>query len=113
MAGKYNTVAEQGATYNLNFTVATDGVAWDLTSYSAQMQVRRSANDANTLLDLSDTAGDITMNSSGEVAVTVSASDTNTLPVGRWFYDFELTSAGNEVTRLLEGRFIVSGQVTQ
>ena len=36
MAGKYNTVAEQGATYNLNFTVATDGVAWNLSTYTAQ-----------------------------------------------------------------------------
>jgi hypothetical protein len=35
------------------------------------------------------------------------------VPAGRWVYDIELKSAGNEVTRILEGRFIVTPEVTQ
>ncbi len=31
MSGKYNIVAEQGATFNLNFRVETDGTPWNLT----------------------------------------------------------------------------------
>jgi hypothetical protein len=52
------------------------------------------------------------MNSSGEVSVTVPAATMNGVPAGRWVYDIELTT-GTTVTRILEGRFIVTPQVTQ
>ena len=109
MSGKYNIVAEQGATFNLNFRVETDGTPWNLTGYTFAMQVRRSANDANTLLNITSA----TMNSVGHVSTTVSAGTMSDVPAGRWVYDIELTSSGGEVTRILEGRFIVSPQVTQ
>jgi hypothetical protein len=109
MSGKYNIVADQGATFNLNFTVKTDDVPWNLTSYTFAMQVRRSTNDANTLLNITSA----TMTSVGSVAVTVSATTMNNVPAGRWVYDIELTSSSGEVTRILEGRFIVKAQVTQ
>jgi hypothetical protein len=109
MSGKYNIVADQGATFNLNFTVKTDDVPWNLTGYTFAMQVRRSTNDANTLLNLTSA----TMNSVGEVSITVSATTMNGVSAGRWVYDIELTSSGGEVTRILEGRFIVKAQVTQ
>ena len=110
MSGKYNIVAEQGATFNLNFRVETDGVAWDLSTYTFAMQVRRSTGDSNTLLDITSA----TMTSLGHVSATVDAATMSDLPAGRWFYDIELTAGiGGEVTRILEGRFIVTPQVTQ
>jgi hypothetical protein len=109
MSGNYNIVADQGATFNLNFTVATDGTPWNLTGYTFAMQVRRSTNSSTALLNITSA----TMNSSGNVAVTVSATTMNTVPPGRWVYDIELTSSGGQVTRILEGRFIVKAQVTQ
>lgn len=112
MAGKYNIVADQGATFNLNFTVKTDGVAWDLTGYSARMQVSKSTSSATNLLDLSTYGLDIELNNVGEVTVTASSVAMAAIPAGRWVYNFELTSPGSEVTRLLEGRFIVSAEVS-
>jgi hypothetical protein len=109
MSGKYNIVAEQGATFNLNFRVETDGTAWNLSDYTFAMQVRRSTASSTTLLDITSA----TMTSLGHVSVTVSATDMADVPAGRWVYDIELTSSGDEVTRILEGRFIVSPQVTQ
>lgn len=110
MSGKYNIVAKQGATYNLNFTVETDGTPWNLTGYTFAMQVRRSTSSNTTLLNITSA----TMNSSGEVSVTVSADTMNGVPAGRWVYDIELTAgSGGTVTRILEGRFIVSPQVTR
>ena len=73
------------------------------------MQVRRSTNSSTTLLNITSA----TMTSVGTVAVTVSAATMNDVPAGRWVYDIELTSSGGEVTRYLEGRFIVKAQVTQ
>jgi len=110
MSGKYNIVAKQGATYNLNFTIETDGVPLNLTTYTFAMQVRRSTSSNSTLINLTSAA----MNSSGEVSVTISADIMNNVPAGRWVYDIELTAgAGGEVTRILEGRFIVTAQVTR
>ena len=109
MSGKYNIVADQGATFNLNFTVQTDGTPWDLTGYTFAMQVRRSTSSSTTLLNLTSA----TMTSVGNVSTTVSATTMNTVPSGRWVYDIELTSSGGQVTRILEGRFIVKAQVTQ
>ena len=109
MSGKYNIVAEQGATFNFNFRVETDGVAWNLSDYDFAMQVRRSTSSDTVLLNVTSAE----MTALGRVSVTVSAATMGTIPSGRWVYDIELTSAGNEVTRILEGRFIVSPQVTQ
>lgn len=109
MSGKYNIVAEQGATFNLNFRVETDGVAWNLSDYTFAMQVRRSTSSNTTLLNITSA----TMTSQGHVSVTVSAATMADVPAGRWVYDIELTSSGNEVTRILEGRFIVTAEVTQ
>jgi uncharacterized membrane protein YkoI len=109
MSGKYNIVADQGATFNLNFRVETNGTAWDLSDYTFAMQVRRSSSSSTTLLNITSA----TMTALGQVSVTVSAETMNDVPAGRWVYDIELTSSGDEVTRILEGRFIVSPQVTQ
>lgn len=109
MSGKYNIVAEQGATFNLNFRVETDDVPWNLSDYTFGMQVRRSSSSSTTLLNITSA----TMTALGHVSVTVSAATMNTIPAGRWIYDIELTSSGGEVTRILQGRFIVSSQVTR
>ena len=109
MSGKYNIVAEQGATFNLNFRVETNGTAWDLSDYTFAMQVRRSTSATTTLLNLTSA----TMTSVGHVSATVNATTMSSVPTGRWVYDIELTSSGGQVTRILEGRFIVSPQVTQ
>ena len=109
MSGKYNIVAEQGATFNLNFRIETDGVAWNLTGYTFKMQVRRSTSASTTLLNITSA----TMTALGHVSATVNATTMSDVPAGRWVYDIELTSSGGQVTRILEGRFIVSPQVTQ
>jgi uncharacterized membrane protein YkoI len=109
MSGKYNIVADQGATFNLNFRVETNGTAWDLSDYTFAMQVRRSSSSSTTLLNITSA----TMTALGQVSVTVPATTMDDVPAGRWVYDIELTSSGDEVTRILEGRFIVSPQVTQ
>jgi hypothetical protein len=109
MSGKHNIVAEQGATFNLNFRVETDGTPWNLTGYTFAMQVRRSTSASTTLLNITSA----TMTSVGRVSATVNAATMSDVPAGRWVYDIELTSSGGEVTRILEGRFIVTAEVTQ
>jgi hypothetical protein len=112
MAGSYNIVAEQGATFRFNFRVETGGTPWNLTDYTARMQVRQSTASTNALLDLTTENGTIVIEPVGHVSITVAATPMANVPSGRWVYDLELVSSGGEVTRLLEGRFIVSPEVT-
>lgn len=111
MAGKHNIVRTQGDTFTFQFTIETDGVAWDLSTYVCRMQVKRSASDATVLLDL-ESPTDITLTSLGGVTITASATVMSDMPVGKWVYDIELESGGGEVTTVLAGRFIVQAEVT-
>ena len=47
----------------------------------------------------------------GRITVTLSAATTAAIVAGRYAYDLVLTS-GVTVTRILEGKFIVTGAVT-
>jgi len=112
MAGSYPISIIQGDTFNFNFRLENNDEPWDLTSYTAKLQVRKSTFDTNKLLDLSTGSG-ITLNNLGEVSCTASSTITSTIPTGRWLYDFELTSAGGQKTTILQDVFIVGPQVTQ
>lgn len=112
-AGRYNIKAEQGSTFNLQFVVRTDGVPWNLSTYTARMQVRAFTTATDKLIDLTTENGGITVNASGQVNITHSASAMATVPEGKHYYDIELVSAGNEVTRILEGRFVVTPEVSR
>ena len=48
---------------------------------------------------------------SGRINVTLSAETTGAISAGRYSYDLVLNSGGT-VTRILEGKFIVTGAVT-
>ena len=50
--------------------------------------------------------------STGRINVTLSAATTAAIAAGRYAYDLVLNS-GSTVTRILEGKFIVTGAVTQ
>lgn len=47
----------------------------------------------------------------GRITVTIDATTTGAITPARYSYDLVLDS-GSEVTRILEGRFIVTGAVT-
>ena len=47
----------------------------------------------------------------GRITVTISASVTGAISAGRYSYDLVLNSGGT-VTRVLEGKFVVTGAVT-
>lgn len=112
-AGKYNIKVEQGATFILDFTIKTGSTPWNLTGYSARMQVRTSVNASTTLLSITNSNYITLGGSAGTVAISVPASMTDDLIAGRHVYDFELVSSGGQVWRVLEGKFTVSPEVTR
>ncbi len=111
MSAKYNLVCDQATTFTFQFSVATDGTAWDLAGYTATMTVRPFIGSTTTTLLATTANGKITLvEDTGQVTVTFSSTDTN-IVANRYVYDLVLTS-GVTNTRLLEGKFIVTPGVT-
>lgn len=112
MSAKYNLVCEQAATFNLSFTIKTNDTPWNLTGYTATMTVKPYLEAPTTSVSATTSNGKITLGgTAGTASVVLSASETATLNPGRYVYDF-VVSSGGTVTRLLEGKFIVTAGVT-
>lgn len=78
------------------------------------MQIRTGYATPTAAIELSTSNGRITLNAAtGTITLTLSASETSTLPPGRYVYDVEMTSGGGQVTRLLGGTVIVTPEATR
>lgn len=114
---------EQGATFTLGFNwhregdvvdgEVTPGDPYDLTGWSARMQVRKSLTSP-VLLEASTTNGKIVLGGdSGRVDIKFTDEDTDTLTVKSGVYDLELENPLGDVFRLLEGSVTISPSVTR
>ena len=112
MSARYNLVVEQATTFNFQFTIKNNGTPWNLTNYTATMTVRPFVGATTTTLVATTENGRITLNGGlGQVTVTLSAQTTGAIRANTYAYDLILDS-GTEITRILEGQFIVTGAVT-
>lgn len=113
MSAKYNLVCEQATTFNFIFTIKNGSTPWDLTGYTATMTVRPFVGASTTTVVATTANGRITLGGiAGSVTVSLNATTTGAIGASRYVYDLVLTS-GATVTRILEGKFIVTGAVTQ
>lgn len=114
-AGALDITIEQGATWNLELTWKIGGTAVNLTGYSARMQVRVDVDDSETILSLTSSGGaGITLGGAlGTITLSQTATQTAALATGEYVYDLELQSMGGTVTRLLQGQFAISAEVTR
>jgi len=130
MAAKYDISTHQGETFQLHATYKDNSnVVVDLTSYTGRLQVRRStvatsklieADSSGVTVGITGGTGSVAMNNSatggsstGGILITVDAVSMSNVPAGRHFYDLELVSGGGTVSRLLEGRFDCSAEITR
>lgn len=120
MAGLYNFRCAQGATFEKTLTWKdAEGELVPLDGYTARMQVRDGFDAEDTIVDLSTDEGTITLTDPGEITVVIPADKTAEIDAGtstwgkRYRYDLELVSPQGRVKRLLEGRFIVTPEVTK
>jgi hypothetical protein len=111
--GKYNMICPQGATFAKQLTYAIDGEPVDLTTYTARMQVREKHTSKTALVNLTTENGGIALgDDEGTINLYITNENTTTIPAKDYVYDLELISSG-EVYRLLEGKFIVTPEVTR
>ena len=104
-------VCDQATTFNLDFTIQTGNTLWDLTGYSATMTIRPFVGANTTTLVLTNGNGITLGGAAGTVDITISAAVTEDFAPSRYAYDFVLDS-GTVITRLLEGKFVVTAGVT-
>jgi hypothetical protein len=113
MSAKYNLVCDQATTFNFQFQILNNQTPWNLNGYTGIMTVRPFVGATTTTVVASTANGRMVLDqSTGRVTVTLSATITGGIAAGRYAYDLVLDSGGT-VTRILEGKFIVTGAVTQ
>ena len=140
MAASYTITHDKGTTFKFHalYKSATGG-AIDLDGQTARMQVRRSPDDTQLVLNITGSGvtnggstgefsagagvggtGGITLNGSnsgaagttGGIYIEFDAVSSSNVPTGRLFYDLELVD-GEEVTRIIEGRFEARANITK
>ena len=109
MAGNYDIVLEQGATFSLAITVT--GI--DLTTYTARGQGRTTHASPDKAFTLSTAIAYSLPNST--ITVSLTATQTTALPApSNGVYDVEyVSSSGTVVTRILEGTYTITPEVTR
>lgn len=112
--GKYNIICPQGSTFSQQLTYSINTIPIDLTGYTARMQVREKYTSTKKDLTLTTENGGLTLGgAAGTININVNATTTAALHAKEYVYDLELVSSSNIVIRLIEGKFIVTPEVTR
>lgn len=115
--GKYDIVGlPQGSdiTIPLNYLTGTPPALVDLSTYTAKLQVRQDYN-SSVVIECGTSDNSIVLSAtSPNISITFSQEKTNNVRIYEdMIYDLEITSSTGVVTRVLEGKFSISRQVTR
>lgn len=103
----------QGSTFSKQLAYTIDNNPVNLTGYTARMQVREKHTSVNTVVNINTSNGGIVLGGvSGTIQLNISSTTTALILAKDYVYDLELVSGGN-VYRLVEGKFIVTAEVTR
>ena len=128
LAGTYNMLTEQGSTLyrviSLEYPDTTDPTGetylpWDLSGYTARMQVRRLIEDTNFMIEITTENGGIVIESlgsadKGRIDLLMTATQTAALD-SDGVYDLEIidTGATGTVSKVIKGTFTLIPEVTR
>ena len=137
MTAKYDLSINKGSNFDLWIQYLTDNnIGVDLSSYTAEMQIKRYRGADYPLLFASTSGltygytggfttgiggiGGITLNRkydstglSGGIYITLDPNSTEALPYGKYFYDLDLIIGTTYSQRLIEGRVSIENGVVQ
>ena len=112
-AGYSELFLEQGASFNTSITLDdVAGAAFNLASYTASSQMRKSYYSSNAAATFSvSTGGDP---SQGTITLSLDSANTANIYPGRYVYDvFMVDSLSNVHSRIVEGIVTVTPRVTR
>ena len=122
IAGIYNLFIEQGATFTRLIEIQypdpddlTSFIPFDLTGYSASMQIRRTIDSATPQITLSDSNSRIEIQPGGAenaIRLYLSPEETSIIETDG-VYDIEIEDAGGDISRILRGNVTLSREVTR
>lgn len=117
--GVYDFTIYQGATFERTFQLQdSNGANLPTSGFSVRMQARTSVNDTSKILNMTSGDGTLSINTTGLITITLSATITAALPgvVDRnssyLIYDMEIVN-GSIVDRVLMGTITISPEVTR
>lgn len=110
MSANHNLTIKQGSSYSISgqLIVGSTGEPRDLTGYDIRSQMRPDYQ-SETFFDFS---GSIVDPVEGTWQMELTAAETEDIPAGCYVYDVEIFS-GDTVERILEGKAVVSPEVTR
>jgi len=113
-AAKFDITIDQGSDFEITIQVFEDDAVKNLTGYSARSQLRQKL-DASGATNFDTTGSQLDTN--GKVKIALSNQTTKDIVPGAYVYDIEIFegTAPNEtsVTRILQGKATVTGEVTR
>ena len=113
-ANIYDMICEQGTTFVRVVTYTdSNNTPIDISSYSGRMKVRKSKSSPEEYLSLATGGRGLSLQANGEIEITIPASTSAKIPAGNYKYDLEIVSPAGVVTRVIEGDFKVSGEITR
>jgi hypothetical protein len=122
IAGIYNLFIEQGATFSRLIEIQypdpddlTVFLPFDLSGYSASMQIRRTIDSATPQITLTSSNSRIEIQPGGienGIRLYLSPEETSTIETDG-VYDIEVEDAGGDISRILRGNVTLSREVTR
>jgi hypothetical protein len=123
IAGNYNILCQQGASFARVIALEqprtpteenpAEYEVYPLANHTARMQVRRTVESTTPLITLTTENGRISINTAaGLITLSISATDTAALE-SSGVYDLEIISSGGLVSRVIQGTFTLSLEVTR
>jgi meiotically up-regulated gene 157 (Mug157) protein len=103
----------QGQTWDTSIVWEADGAPVDLTNYIARMMLRTSVDAASPTVSLSTATSTMTALSNGTIGLSYSAISSAAITAATYLYDLEVESPSGNVRRLMEGRAVVSREITR
>lgn len=111
----YNFCIPQGTDLTLPFVLQNgDETPINLSGYTAAMQLRVLVTAEQAVDTLTTDNGRIMIDAAaGKITCSFPHESTEKYPVKTLVYDLEITSSGGEITRIVQGKAVVSAEVTR
>jgi len=103
----------QGQTWDTSIVWEADGAPVDLTGWQARMMLRATSEAASPTVSLSTATSTMTALSNGTIGLSYSAISSAAITAATYLYDLEVQNPSGNVRRLMEGRAVVSREITR
>lgn len=112
-AGTHNLIIDKGSDFAFQVNLKQNGVAVDLTNYSARAQMRATRTSTSELVT-SFNCTVLSPATDGKINISLPNANTSNVDPGRYYYDLEIYTANDAtVTRLLQGDVTITPEVTR